>query len=575
MTPIFFIIFFIYSLFFFPLFATAQEPAIGTSPTNIAVEHKSLTVDLQSKKLSIDYNEANLVSVLQALSYSFNLNLVMTKDVQGKVSAHLQNITIDEALNAILKVNGYRFIRKDDIIYVMRAGDMETMAESFHLSFLVASDAKQLLSKTISKQGDIQINEATNSLVVVDVPENIKKIKQILAEIDVAPIQVLIEAKIVDIESKDYENLGTTINSTFDVKGTSTGTSTGSSAGTSTGTSTATTSGPTSLAQDSTQSVALGSNLAGPSTKISGDQIRVTPTFKSLALSVQLDALIQQNKAHLLASPSIATLNGKEAKINIGERFPFLETTTTPVGNTQTTRFVDVGTMLRVTPMVSPDGWITMKIHPEVSSILASLPAGPSITTREADSTIRVRDNETIIIGGLINKIDDRTKSGVPFLRSIPLIGWLFSNRSLDKESTELTVFITPHIVRASDVTNHSPLIKLNVYSPDYVHKGDQYTQDKMFAYIQSVETDMDKTKTEQFDLFKYSEIVETYQLIYRQFPDSSKADYCLYRIAQIYNTVFHKPEAAIQTLKKLLEKFPKSPYRREAKAMLKAIQNR
>ncbi len=566
MKDILFIIFVIYNLFWFSLLANAQEQAVGTPYTHSTVDNKGLTVDPQSKKLSIDYHEANLVSVLQALSYSFNLNLVMTGNVQGKVSAHLQNITIDEVLNAILKVNGYRFLRKDDIIYVMRAGDMETIAEVFHLSFLAAADAKQLLSKTISKQGDIQINEATNSLVVVDVPESIKKVKQILAEFDVAPIQVLIEAKIVDIESKDYENLGTVINSTFDAKGTSTGASTGTSTST-------VTSAPGTLAQDSTQSVALGTNLAGPSTNIPGNQINVTPTFKSLALNVQLDALIQHNKAHLLASPSIATLNGKEAKINIGERFPFLQTTTTPVGNTQTTMFVDVGTMLRVTPMVSPDGWITMKIHPEVSSILASLPAGPSITTREADSTIRVRDNETIIIGGLINKIDDRTKSGVPFLRSIPLIGWLFSNRSADKENTELTVFITPHIVRASDVMNHNPLIKLNVYSPDYVHNGDQYAQDKMFAYIQSIETDIGGVKPEASDLFKYSEMLETYQTIYRQFPDSPKADYCLYRIAQIYSTVFHKSEAARQTLKKLLERFPNSSYCHEAQAMLEAIQ--
>jgi type IV pilus assembly protein PilQ len=203
MKDVFSIVFFIFNLCFNSFFANAQGQAISTQHTNIA-------------KISIDYNEANLVSVLQALAYSFNLNLVLTKDVKGKVSAHLQNITIDEALNAILRVNGYRFVRKGDIIYVVRANDMETMVEPFHLSFLIASEAKQLLSKTISKQGDIQINAATNSLVVVDVPENIEKIKQVLAQIDVAPIQVLIEAKIVDIESKDFENLGTTINTTFD-----------------------------------------------------------------------------------------------------------------------------------------------------------------------------------------------------------------------------------------------------------------------------------------------------------------------------------------------------------------------
>ncbi len=490
---------------------------------NAQDQGKGLTIDPQSKKISIDYKEANLVSVLQAIAYSFNLNLVVTRDVQGKVSAYLQNITIDEALNAILSVNGYKFIRKADIIYVMRANDVETVVEPFHLSFLTASDAKQLLSKTISKQGDIQINVATNSLVIVDVPESIAKIKRILSQIDVAPIQVLIEAKIVDIESKDYENLGTTINANFDTKGT-------------------------------TQNVAVATNLSGPSSDIQGNQINITPTFKSLSLNVQLDALVKENKAHVLASPSIATINGKEAKIVIGEHYPYLQTTQTTVGNIQTsTQFVDVGTTLKVTPMVSPDGWITMKVHPEVSSVSAALAAGPRITTQEADSTIRVRDNETIIIGGLINKKDDRTKGGVPYLRSIPVIGWLFSNRSLDRESTELTVFITPHIVRASSQAGSGMSIT-----------GDTNTQEKIFAYIQGIEADIEKTTPQGSDLFKYDEIVQAYQLIYRQFPDSPKADYCLYEIARIYRDVFHKPEAADQALKELIKKYPDSPYRKQ-----------
>ena len=155
------------SLFSYPSLGSAQEQALTASLANSTVEGNGLTVNPASKRISIDYNEANLVSVLKALAYSFDLNLVMTKDGTGKVSAHLQNITVDEALNAILTVNGYRFVRKNAIIYVMNAKEVEAVAQPFHLSFLIASDAKQLLSKTISSTGDIQINEASNSLVVV------------------------------------------------------------------------------------------------------------------------------------------------------------------------------------------------------------------------------------------------------------------------------------------------------------------------------------------------------------------------------------------------------------------------
>lgn len=544
---------FILNLVLIPPYSHAQNLSPDVPSANSVVEGRGLTVDPKNKKISIDYNEANLVSVLKALAYSFDLNLVMTKDITGKVSAQLQNITIDEALNAILSVNGYKFVRKDNIIYVKSVKDVETMVQPFHLSFLIAVDAKQLLSKTISSNGDIQINEASNSLVIVDDVEHIEKIKQILTEIDVAPIQVLIEAKIVDIQSKDFENLGTTINATYDPKGTSGGGLFGRS----------------NLAGES---LGIATSMAGPSTDITGNQFQLTPTFKSLSVDVQVDALIQKNRAHVLASPSIATLNGKEANIIIGERFPFLETTQTASGNTQTTRFVDVGTSLKVTPMVSPDGWITMKVHPEVSSVSASLSAGPRITTREATSTIRVRDNETIIIGGLINKKDDRTKAGVPFLRSIPGIGWLFSKRSSSKEDTELTVFITPHIIRASSVVNGSGIKRMALDNSEYADKGDKFIQESMFAYVQNLEAELDSVKPQEVDLLKYGEMLQAYQMIYRQFPDSPRADLCLFKIAQIYKIGFHKADAAAQYLKELSEKFPDSSYIIEAKKMLQTI---
>jgi type II secretory pathway component GspD/PulD (secretin) len=535
----------------FPSFVLAQEETNTALDPVAATAGSGLTIHPENKKISIDYEGASLVSVLKALSYSFNLNMVMTKDVEGKVSAHLQDITIDQALDAILSVNGYRFTRKKDIIYVMRASDVETIVQPFHLSFLLAADAKQLLSKAISSQGDIQINEATNSLVIVDTQEHIEKIRQVLSEVDVPPIQVLIEAKIVDIQSKDFENLGTTLDATYDPKGALGG-------------------GLFNRSSSADESLAVNTNMAGPSTDIAGGQLNITPTFKSLSVDIQVDALIQKNRAHVLASPSIATLNGKEAKIIIGERFPFLETTQTASGNTQTTRFVDVGTTLKVTPMVSPDGWIVMKVHPEVSFVAASLSAGPRITTREADATIRVRDNETIIIGGLINKKDDRVKSGVPVLRSIPLLGWAFSRKSSSREDTELIVFITPHIIRASSLANDSSLKVKALENPDYANKGDKFIQDSMFSYVQNLESEFSKIKPEEADLFKYSEIVQAYQVLYRQFPDSPQADFCLFKIAQIYHSVFSKPEAATKAINELLEKFPNSPYRSDAEKMFK-----
>jgi Flp pilus assembly secretin CpaC len=203
-------------------------------------------------------------------------------------------------------------------------------------------------------------------------------------------------------------------------------------------------------------------------------------------------------------------------------------------------------------------------VHPEVSSVSASLSAGPRITTREADSMIRVRDNETIIIGGLINKKDDRTKGGVPFLRSIPLVGWMFSKRSSDLEETELTVFITPHVIRASSAAGDS-----NGHL-DYAD-GDRYTQETLLAYAANLEK---SNKPDDADLFRFSEMAQTYALVYKQFPESPKADFCLYRMGQIYSDVFKKNEAAAGAFHELIEKFPDSAYAHDAQAMLGKIKN-
>ena len=384
--------------------------------------------DLQ-QIISLDYKGADIASVLKSIAYSYDLNLVITKDIKGLVTIVLRDVTIKEALQAILDINGYKYKRKGKLIYIVKGDGIEESDQktvSISLKYLMASETEILLKKVISSKGDIQINEATNSLILTDFEANIQKVKNLLNTIDIQPIQVLIEAKIIDIQTKVFENMGITHNLTYDPQGSQ--------------------GGLFERATGFDESLVATTTLTGPSTTLSGGQFTFAATMKGLTASTTLDALIQDKKANLLASPSIATLSGKEARIIIGEKFPYTEKTQTTTGTTETTRFIDVGTTLRVTPFVSPDGWITMNVHPEVSSVSASLDAGPRITTREADATIRVKDGQTIIIGGLINKQDDRTTGGIPGLKNIPVVGKLFSHNSEDWQETELTVFITPRI---------------------------------------------------------------------------------------------------------------------------------
>ncbi len=506
----------------------------------------------QEELVTLDYKDANLSTVLRALSYSYGLNLVATKDIQGKVTVNLTDVTVDEALEAILSVNGYAFTRKGNLIYITPGPGVEGLDKltvSIHLSYLTASEAQKLLAKVISSTGDIQVNESTNSLVVTDFLANIEKIKKILQEIDIQPIQVLIEAKIVDIQTKALENFGTTYTLTYNPSGDAQGL----------------------FDRDSfaDESLTTTTTMAGPSSSLSGGQLKITSIIKDLTAEMTIDALVQDNKAHLLASPSIATLNGREARIIIGEKFPYKEKTQTTTGTTETTKFIDVGTTLKVTPMVSPDGWITMNVHPEVSSVSASLDAGPRITTREADATIRVRDKETIIIGGLINKKDDSINGGIPFLRSIPVLGILFSKRSKDLEETELTVFITPHIIKTpTEIAQRKDVVKEEVYL-DLEKAQHSNVVDKLWEHAKNLELDDTEESANKSRRLRNEERLNTYKFIVNQFPESSNVDYALFMTGKIYYEYFREYEAAAASLENLISQYPQSDYIEQAQSIL------
>jgi general secretion pathway protein D len=161
-------------------------------------------------------------------------------------------------------------------------------------------------------------------------------------------------------------------------------------------------------------------------------------------------------KTQILSNPKLAVVNNQEAKIHVGERQAYVTTTTTSGGQTTTVSedvsFVDVGIQLFVTPTINDDGYITMKVKPEISSVVDTLltPTGnkiPIIDTSMAETTVMVKDGKTIIIGGLRKEEKVYDSEQVPFLSSIPILGNLFRNNNMHTERTEILVMITPHII--------------------------------------------------------------------------------------------------------------------------------
>ncbi|MBF0571104.1 MAG: secretin and TonB N-terminal domain-containing protein [Candidatus Omnitrophica bacterium] len=534
------------------------------SPASVQSQQSSQKATVSASNLiSLDYVNADLTDVLKAIAYSYNINIIISKELQGKISAKLNNFSLDDALNAILDIHNYGFMRKGGIVYVMPKDDLDQVTETLPLSFLTLKEAKSLLTGAKSKfKGTIQDNEDNNALVVTANPADMALIKNYLKGIDVPPIQVMIDARIVNIDKKYSKDIGSTISVSY-TPSTGMGVSllsgdTATPAGPNTSLTSSNSSGSSTTAPSAAStSTIVGSGSDGSIFGMSGNWRHVSPT-------IAINALITQNKARVIASPSIATLNGHEASILIGDHYPYVSSTSTAGGtggsvvNQSSVSYVDVGTKLKVTPIVSPDGWITLTVEPEVSSVINTIQGNPEIATSTAKTEVRVKDNETIVIGGLDSRNENSGTNGTPGLMNIPILGWLFHHNTSTMDDGTLTVLITPHIVSMSPAASFINTKTASLKSS--FSKGEDANVIRgLLDYASSLE--QDKSKDLAKNLYISEEQIKTYRKILEQFPQSGKTDFCLYKIAFIYGKDFGNCVAAKEALTEMKDFFPHSPY--------------
>lgn len=518
-------------------------------------EEKTVVEDRLNQKINLDYKDADLASVLRSLAWTYKLNIVTSPDVKGKVTISLKDVTVKEALEAILIITGLAYSERAGIIYIA-PGDPKTVemhSEVIFLNYLSASEAQNFLRKIISAKGDMKINEVTNCLIITDFLGNIKKVKVLLKKIDIPPQQVLIEAKIVDITSTDLRAIGLTYaadyapgRGLFDRD--------------------------TRFAEKLKGTINMGTTDTAPLT--GGQFVLDTLTLKHLTVSATIDALVKAGKATLLASPSIAVLNGQEARIVIGERYPYKERTQTPSGTTETTKFVDIGTNLRVTPQINKDGYITMRIHPEVSSLYASLDAGPRITTREADTTVRVKEGETLVIGGLIKHKDDRSHEKIPILGDIPILGYLFSSRQRNVEQKELAVFITPRILRSREEREILGKKKAGIEEV-YVNlekTANLSLVERIFEKARALDKGYGLESVRKNKQFGKAQALSLYEHIVIEFPDSARVPEAMYRAGIIYFKEIKDYKKAKEVFARLVSDYPDSSFATKAERLYKRI---
>ncbi|MFH1855992.1 MAG: secretin N-terminal domain-containing protein [Candidatus Omnitrophota bacterium] len=541
-----------------PVMAEEEWKAVPSIATG-SVQQEEVTREKFQEKLnqviSLDYKNADLLNVIRSLSWTYDLNIIASPDIKGNVTVTLKDITVGKALEAILTINGLAYTVREGIIYVLK-GDTAVInltSDVIVLKYVQAAEAQNILRKVLSEKGDIKIDELSNILIITDFAPNIQKIKDLLKKIDIAPQQVLIEAKIVDITSNDLAAIGLKAKVDFNPGH-----------------------GLFTRKQKNYEERLTGTlDMAEQSQSLTGGQFTLdTLTFLDMTITGTLDALVREGKADLLASPSIAVLNNQEARIVIGERYPYKERTQTSTGTTETTKFVDIGINLRVTPQINEDDYVTMRVHPEVSSLSAALDAGPRITTREADTTVRIKQGETLVIGGLIKQQKESSRDKVPILGDIPIVGFLFSRSERNNEQKELAVFITPKIVRSQE--------EKEALSRKQVERESAYVNLDKTAQLNVVESIFDKAvaldtgtgmeSRQKGKNLRKAQALNLYENIYVSFPESYRASESLYRAGNIYYRYYKDYKRAMERLNWLISDYPDSPFYKKALGLYNII---
>lgn len=403
------------------------------------------------RRISLDFQDADLANVIRLIADVSNLNIVLGEDVKGKVTLKLINVPWDQALDIILKMNSFGQIREGNIIRIAtlsniaqqqdeeaRAKETKIKAEDLqtriiYVNYGKAADLVDSLRKLLSTRGDITVDGRTNALIVKDIEKNLDEVARLVKTIDTQTPQVVIEARIVQVAPTFNRSLGIQWGASAqtvtggNIVGLRGG---GGGAGAIFGT------------PDPSFAVNLPSAQNFGGLGFSFGRFTDNP----INLDLRLSAGESQGLTRVVSTPKVSVLNNQEAKIEQGESIPF---STTSQAGTQTT-FVDANLTLLVTPHISSDGGIIMKIRvsknaPGETRFGAS---GPSILKKEATTNVLVKDGETTVIGGIYETTKTDSINGIPYLMDIPFLGWIFKTTTKREDTSELLVFLTPRIIK-------------------------------------------------------------------------------------------------------------------------------
>jgi type IV pilus assembly protein PilQ len=444
------------------------------------------------QRISLDFKDADIQNVLRILADVSGLNIITTEDVGGKLTIRLMDVPWDQALAAILKAQGLDMVRDGNIVRIstveklkeerdaQRAADeAQKQAEPLRVRYIRVNYAKadeELVKKVqevLTERGAATWDERTNTIVVRDIARGVESAVELVNEFDTQTPQVLIEANIVEATESFARDLGVQWGYTYQASpeiGNAPGTNFPGRIGAG-GILAGGTNSPASavpfIADFPAGSVAPGAGAAYDFLLGSLDGAH--------SLNARLTALERQGKGKVISRPRVVTLNNVPAKIESLEILRVkLPSTGTVIstgaggaagGAQNATEQIRTGITLEVTPQVSSDGFIFLDVYAKSSALVPpnqsqvnSPDEIPNEVSREAESHVLIEDGETFVLGGVFRNVLSDDDQGLPFLSSIPVLGWAFKNQRNIDNRQELLVFVTPRAVRARGTENLASL---------------------------------------------------------------------------------------------------------------------
>ncbi|HET7308308.1 MAG TPA: type IV pilus secretin PilQ [Gammaproteobacteria bacterium] len=450
--------------------------AIEIKPVSEAQQARVQKKQYNGKRLTLNFQDISVRAVLQILADFTGLNMVVSDSVQGNITLRLQNVPWDQALDIILKSKGLAMRKHGNVIVVAPAKEIAQREQQqlqakqqiqqllplesafIQVNYAKAADLAKLIksqqNSLLSKRGSVTVDARTNTLLVQDTADRLDNIRQLVHKLDVPVRQVLIESRIVIVNSDFTRELGVRLGETathptdsglIAVSGSAEAADTIAASGVTP---------PTGALAPLDSRLAVNAPASSPV-----GQLAVSILSGNYLLDLELSALQAEGHGEVISRPHVITANQQEALIQQGVQIPYQQASSSGATNTQ---FKNAVLKLQVTPQITPDNKIIMDLDVSKDSVGATVPSAtggtvPSIDTREVKTQVLVDNGDTVVLGGIYETSRTQSVHKVPLLGDIPLLGFLFRNTSTTNNKKELLIFVTPKIISSDaqlDQTN-------------------------------------------------------------------------------------------------------------------------